>query len=168
MDIEANKALVRRYVELWNTANLALADEVLAADFVDYAHPEFTPGPESVKQAVMDFRTSFPDAQVTIEHLLCEGDMVAFRSVIRGTHRALFAGLPPTGRQVIFRGTDFIHIADGKLIELWNCQQTLEFVLQLGAKLSFPEEASHDPEQTFGTKGLKSQEADKRRPPEVH
>lgn len=61
MDIEANKALVRRYVELWDTGNLALADEVLAADFVDYAHPEFTPGPESVKQAVIDFRTGFCD-----------------------------------------------------------------------------------------------------------
>lgn len=142
MDIKANKALVRRYVELWNTGNLTLADEVLAADFVDYAHPEFTPGPESVKQAVTDFRTSFPDAQVTIEHLLCEGDMAAFRSVIRGTHQAVFAGFPPTGKEVIFRGTDFIRIADGKLAELWNCQQTIEFVLQLGAKLIFPGEVN--------------------------
>ena len=142
MDIEANKVLVRRYVELWNTGNLALAHEVLAADFVDYAHPEFTPGPESVKQAVMDFRTSFPDAQVTIEHLLCEGDIVAFRAVIRGTHRAVFAGFPPTGKEVVFRGMDFIRIADGKLVELWNCQQALEFVLQLGAKFSFPEEVN--------------------------
>ena len=142
MNIKANKAIVRKYIELWSTENLALADEVLAANFVDHMHPDQAPGPESVKQAVMDFRTSFPDAQVTIEHLLCEGDMVAFRSVIHGTHRALFAGFPPTGKQVIFRGTDFIRIADGKLVELWNCQQTLEFVLQLGAKLSFPEEAN--------------------------
>src|SRR5260370_39336683 len=28
--------------------------------------------------------------------------------------------------------------------------------------------SSHDPEQTIGTKGLKSQETDKRRPPEGH
>jgi hypothetical protein len=30
---------------------------------------------------------------------------------------------------------DFIRIADGKLVELWNYQQTLDFMLQLGAKL---------------------------------
>lgn len=118
MESEANKALVRRYVELWNTGNLALADEVLAADFVDHAHTEFTPGPSSVKQAVKDFRTGFPDAQVTIEHILCEGDMVAFRSVIRGTHQQPFAGFYPTGKEVVFRGTDFIRIANGKLVEL--------------------------------------------------
>jgi hypothetical protein len=38
MDIEANKKIVRRYVELWSTDNLGLADEVLAADFVDHTH----------------------------------------------------------------------------------------------------------------------------------
>ena len=72
----------------------------------------------SVKQAVKDFRTGFPDAQVTIEHILCEGDMVAFRSVIRGTHQQPFAGFYPTGKEVVFRGTDFIRIANGKLVEL--------------------------------------------------
>jgi predicted ester cyclase len=115
---------------------------VLAADFVDHAHPQFTPGPESVKLAVRDFRAGFPDAQVTIEHLLCEGDMVAFRAVIRGTQRGAFAGFPATGKEVVFETTDFIRIAGGKLVELWNCQQTLEFVLQLGAKLSFPEDTN--------------------------
>ena len=141
MDSEANKALVRRYVELWDTGNLALADEVLAADFVDHAHPEQAPGPESVKQAVVNFRTSFPDVQVTLGHLLCEGDIVAFRAIVRGTHRAAFGGFPPTGKQIVFQGMDFIRIADGKMAELWNCQQSLEFVLQMGAVLSFPERA---------------------------
>lgn len=145
MDSEASKALVRRHVELWNTGRLTIADEVLAADSVDHAHPEFMAGPASVKQAVMDFRTSFPDAQVTMEHLLCEKDLVAFRCVIRGTHRAAFAGYLPTGQPVIFEGTDFIRIADGKLVELWNCQQTLEVVLQLGAQLIRPETTTEAP-----------------------
>ena len=32
MDSEANKAVVKRYIEMWNTGNVALADEVLATD----------------------------------------------------------------------------------------------------------------------------------------
>jgi hypothetical protein len=40
-----------------------------------------------------------------------------------------------------FRGTDFIRIADGKLVEFWNCQQIHEFVLQFGVKLIIPSEA---------------------------
>ncbi|HEX6484462.1 MAG TPA: ester cyclase [Ktedonobacteraceae bacterium] len=138
MDSEANKALVSRYVELWNTGNLALADEVLAADFVDHAHPEFTPGADSVKQAVIDFRIGFPDAHVTIEHMMSEGDMVAMHNVIRGTHLGVFAGFPPTGKEMVLRGMGFIRIANWKMVELWNCQDTLNWALQFGAKLSFP------------------------------
>jgi hypothetical protein len=39
----SHKSPVYKYIELWNTGNLALADEVLALDFVDHSHPEFSP-----------------------------------------------------------------------------------------------------------------------------
>src|SRR5712691_2554436 len=76
MHSESQKSLVNKYVELWDTGNLALADQVLAANFVNHAHPEFSPGPASVKQAVTDFRAAFPDAHVTVEQMICEGDTV--------------------------------------------------------------------------------------------
>src|SRR5438105_2807322 len=108
MDIEANKMIVRRYVELWSTGNLELADEVLAADFVDHTHPNQAPGPASVKEAVQAFREGFPDAHISIEQMLGEGDTVAFRFVLRGTHLGTFAGFPPTGKEAILTGVDFI------------------------------------------------------------
>ncbi len=135
MDVEANKALVRKYIELWDTGNLALADEVLAPDFVDHLHPELAPGPESVKQEVAIFRAAFPDANITVEQVIGEGDTVAFRFVLRGTHAGSFAGLPPTGKEVVMTGMDFVRIADGKVVELWSSQDTLSFLLQLGATI---------------------------------
>jgi steroid delta-isomerase-like uncharacterized protein len=136
MDVETNKAIVRRYVELWSTGNLGLADEVFAADFVDHTHPEQAPGPESVKQEVMAFREGFPDARVTIEQMIGEGDMVAFRFVMRGTHLGMFAGFPPTGKEDVLTGVDFIRLADGKMVELWSTQETLSWAQQLGFKIS--------------------------------
>jgi steroid delta-isomerase-like uncharacterized protein len=136
MSIEANKALVRRYVELWSTGNLALADEVLAEDYVDHTHPHQTPGPESVKQEVMAFRTGFPDAHTTIEQMIGEGDLVAFRFVLRGTHQGTFADFPPTGKEDVLTGVDFVRIADGKMRELWSIQDTFSWAEQLGFKIS--------------------------------
>jgi steroid delta-isomerase-like uncharacterized protein len=136
MDVETNKSIVRRYVELWSTGNLGLADEVLAADFVDHTHPEQAPGPESVKQEVMAFREGFPDARVTIEQMIGEGDMVAFRFVMRGTHLGMFAGFPPTGKEDVLTGVDFIRLADGKMVDLWSTQETLSWAQQLGNKIS--------------------------------
>ena len=135
MDIEANKALVRKYLQLWNTGNLALADEALAPDFIDHLHPELAPGPESVKKEVAAFRAAFPDAQITVEQIIGEGDTVAFRFVLHATHQGTFAGFPATGKQVVLTGMDFIRIAGGKIVEVWSSQDTLSFLLQLGATI---------------------------------
>ena len=83
MDPEANKAIVRRYMEMWNTGNVALADEVLAPDWVDHAHPEVI-GPKSVKLAVPKIRAAFPDFRITIESILGEGDRRAVDELTRG------------------------------------------------------------------------------------
>ena len=40
MDTEANKILVKRYLELWGTSNPRLTQEILAANFVDHTHPQ--------------------------------------------------------------------------------------------------------------------------------
>ncbi len=135
MDSEANKAIVRRYVELWSTGNLAIADEVLAADFVDHTHPDQAPGPESVKEVISAFHRGFPEVHISIEQMIAEGDIVAFRFVLRGVHQGMFAGFPPTGKEVVLTGADFTRIADGKMVELWSCQETLTWARQLGMKI---------------------------------
>jgi steroid delta-isomerase-like uncharacterized protein len=136
MNIEANKALVRRYIELWETGNLALADEVLAPEYVDHTHPNLPPGPEPVKQEVSAFRAGFSDAHITVEQMIGEGDLVAFRFVLRGTHTGPFAGFAPTGKEAVLTGVDFVRVADGKLRELWSTQDTLSWAQQIGFKIS--------------------------------
>lgn len=136
MDIEANKAIVRKYIELWSTGNRALADEILATDFVDHSHPEQLPGPESVKQEIKAFREGFPDASITVQQMVGEGDTVAFRFTLSGTHLGTFADFPPTGKTNTLTGVDFIRLADNKIVELWSVQDTLSWVQQLGIKVS--------------------------------
>jgi steroid delta-isomerase-like uncharacterized protein len=135
MAVDAHKALVERYVELYNTGDTAIADEIIAADFVDHTHPEAEPGPAGVKRMVAALRAAFPDARATVEQLVAEGDTVAFRFVLRGTHEGMFGGVAPTGRGITLTGMDFVRIEGGKLAELWSNQDTLGLLRQLGAIL---------------------------------
>ncbi len=130
---DAQRALVARYVELYATGEVTLADEIIAADFVDHTHPEAAPGPAGVKREVAAFRAAFPDATVTVEQVVSEGDIVAFRFTMRGTQRGPFGAIPPTGKPVTLTGMDFVRIADGKFAELWSNQDTLGLLRQLGA-----------------------------------
>lgn len=136
LNIEANKTLVKRYIELWSTGNLALADEVLAPEFVDHTHPNQAPGPEAVKQEVTAFRIGFPNVHITIEHMIGEEDLVAFRFVLRGTHSGPFAGFPPTGKEAVLTGVDFVRIVDGRIVELWSTQDTFSWAQQISFKIS--------------------------------
>lgn len=129
---EENKALVRRYLQMYDTGDAQMADDILAAAFVDHSHPELPPGPEPVKRMVTDLRAAFPDAQTTVEDMICEGNTVAFRFTLRGTHTGPFAGIPATGKTLTLTGMDFIRVADGRIAELWSSQDTLSWALQLG------------------------------------
>ena len=105
MPIEENKAVVRRYQEALNSNNPDALDEVVAADI---STPDIIsglpPGIEGAKAAHRLMIAGMPDFHVTIEDLIAEGDKVAARITMTGTHTGDFFGIPPTGRQVKFTG----------------------------------------------------------------
>ncbi len=135
MSLEENKALVRRYAEeVLNRRNLDLLDEIFAPDFVQYgADPDQVSGVEDLKQFFVMLRSGFPDFQVTIEDLLAEGDKVVLHFTFQGTHQGEFTSIGPTGKQVTMTGIDIFRIADGKIVELWNQEDVLGMMQQLGA-----------------------------------
>jgi len=144
MDLDANKALVRRYLALWDTEDhQSFAREILAENFVDHTHPNQDPGFEAVAQQVNAFRKAFSNVSISIEHMLAEEDSVAFHFILRCTHVGGFAGRAPTGKEVVLHGADAMSIAKGKIAELWSVQDTLHRVLQLGMKIQQQVSRSH-------------------------
>ncbi len=131
---EENKAIVRRGTEEgFGGGNLDVADDVAADDFVNHtpvAGQE--PGREGLKGAVTTLRTAFPDLRVEIEDLIAEGDKVAARTTMRGTHRGDFFGIPPSGKVVEMTGVHVLRIADGKIAEHWGSNDDLGLMRQLG------------------------------------
>ena len=77
--------------------------------------------------------SGFPGFQSTIEELLSEEDKVALRFTFHGTHQGEFMGIPPTGKEVTMPGIDLLRIADGKIVEMWNQEDVLGMMQQLGA-----------------------------------
>ena len=50
----------------------------------------------------------------------------------RGTHTGEYWGAAPTGKQITFRGISIIKIKDGKIVEEWGYDNSLEWMGQLG------------------------------------
>ena len=69
------------------------------------------------KQFVAAAIKAFPDINHHILDIVAEGDKVAVRLNITGTHKGEYQGIPPTGKEVSIDGMDFLAIVDGKIVE---------------------------------------------------
>lgn len=131
---EQNKAIVRRLMEeVWTKGNLAVADELLAANYVhhDPTTVDFGPGPEGEKQRAKLYRTAFPDLEFTIGDMIAEGDTVTMRWTSRGTHRGPLLAIAPTGKKATVSGMTIGRFAGGKLVEGWVNWDALGLLQQL-------------------------------------
>ena len=138
---EYKVAFRRTYEELFNQGNLAVAEEVIAPDFVNHEAPaDHTPGPESMRVVAGMLRTAFPDLHFTIEDLVAEGDLVAGRVTMRGTHEGPLMGMPPTGRQVEQAHMHFVRFQNGKAVEHWGVRDDVGMLRQLGLMPEPPQE----------------------------
>jgi predicted ester cyclase len=90
-------------------------------------------GLEGNREIVTLFHRSFPDVRWHIVDLIAEGDTVAMRLVMTGTHRGEFFGMAPTGRQVQVEGIHLLRIREGKVVEHQGVNDDLGFMQQLGA-----------------------------------
>lgn len=134
MSTEENKALVRRfYEEVFNHKHMADIDAFVAPNIIDHSLPPGAPGGiESVRQAVTMLLTAFPDLHLTLEDIIVEGDRVAVRWTMRGTHQGASLGMPPTGKQFTIPGVSLLHLDSGKVVEAWIVQDQLSMLQQLG------------------------------------
>jgi len=134
MSTEENKALVRRYQDIYNSNNLGALGEVLAPDFVPHTlQPGVQPTIEGFKQLHMGTVAAYPDFHVAIEDLIAEGDKVVMRFLITGTHQGDFMGIPPTAVQIRVTGISIFRIANGRIVEHWGEEDALGWLQQIGA-----------------------------------
>jgi predicted ester cyclase len=138
MSTESNKAIARRWhTDLWGGGDLdralALAEQIVAADYVDHAMPPgLAPGIAGLKQQLRIFYTGLPDIYSTADELIGEGDKVVVRWHGGGTHNGEFFGIPPTGAAATTTGIHIFRIADSKIVEHWGNSDDLGMLRQLG------------------------------------
>ena len=86
------------------------------------------------------FRSAMPDLRVVVEDMIAEGDKVAVRYTLEGTHEGELFGVPPTGQRLSIKSISVERVSDGKIIEHWRVTDSLDMMQQLGA-IPTPEHA---------------------------
>ena len=100
MSEDENKALARRFIQVWAPGNLSVLDELAAPD-ITVIYPvlgEPVRGAAAFKQLLAHFHAACPDVEISVQEQIAEGDKVVTRWSVCGTHRGELLGVPPTGR----------------------------------------------------------------------
>ena len=131
---EENKARVRRmYDEVVGQRKIEVLDELLGDDFVEHeTMPGIPPGREGVKALIGMFLSAFPDMQFELGDIVADGDVVASRMTMTGTHQGEFMGIPATGRSINVNSMEFLRVANGRVVEHWGVTDQAAMMQQLG------------------------------------
>jgi steroid delta-isomerase-like uncharacterized protein len=136
MSAKEIKALTHRFFEETNkgeAAAIAVTEQSVATNFVFHgATGEDIRGLKDFKQHVSELYRAFPDNHVTIDDMVVEGDKIATRWTLTGTHKGEFMGIPPTNKKVKMWAITIDRVAGGKFVEEWERLDTWGFMQQLG------------------------------------
>lgn len=129
MSLEANKAVVRRYIE-----------EVINEGKIDLIDTLFAP---NMREKVKGFIASggddpFPDGREEIQSLVAEGNTVVAHWILRGTHRNTFIGIPATGKTIEAHGFSIYFFEDGQIVHDLMVFDNYDVLEQLGATITAP------------------------------
>ena len=129
---DRSKRVVQRYYEdVLAGRRLDVLERLVAPGFVGHDPAGATMDRAGYFDAVRLLHDAFGEIVVSIDDQVAERDRVTTRWSAVGTHIGEFAGIPPTGRNVILAGID-IHRLDGdRLVELWEQLDLATIISQL-------------------------------------
>lgn len=113
----------RALEEVCSARDLASLPDVYHEGFVDHVNALEYRGHEGARQSVALYKELLPDLRFVVEDQVSEGNRVASRWTLHGTHR---------GRQVKLSGIVISRFEDGRIIEDYAASDTIELIRQLG------------------------------------
>jgi len=98
----------------------------------------FPPNLPTNKKGFQEFMYSlwsaFPDIRIIFEDLIIEGNKVAGRYYLTGTHKGEFLGISATGNQFKVNVMTIFSFRDEKVAERWNIVDIISLTGQLKAR----------------------------------
>lgn len=128
----AHKVVAMRVEEMYNRDS-HIADAIFHPDCVHHINgsEEKLQGPEAIQESIRQLRENFASFRTTIDDILAEGDLVAFR----WTWAAKLKG---SGLDYTLHGNTVFRFKDNKVIEAWAIDDRLREMQRLGYSLVPP------------------------------
>ena len=132
-----NVALMRRWFEeVWNQRRRETITELFAegggAHWIGETGRDLT-GPQEFLPYYDRLCSAFPDIRMTVDECFEAGDKVIVRWSAKMRHTGDLLGIRASGNPVVVNGMTMAKIANGKVVEGWDCWDKLGMLMQIDA-----------------------------------
>lgn len=114
-----SKQIIAEYLE-------ALSGKIKTDEIVD----RYVADPK-LKQHICEAEAAFPGYELIVDQMISEGDTVAIRGTMHGTHLGAFAGIEATGKKVSAGLMLFYRLSEGRIVEHWMQLDSMSLIHQL-------------------------------------
>lgn len=133
MTTDIKRTAERIPLEVLNSGNFELLDELLTPNFVDHTpRPGAAPTRDGLKESIRELKAAFPDLRYRVEDSIACGDQIVHRLSASGTMKGDFMGIPATGKRAEWTEIHIGKGVDGRLTEHWGLVDQLGMLVQLG------------------------------------
>jgi steroid delta-isomerase-like uncharacterized protein len=141
-----NKQLIHRYFEALTQRDVEAALAMCAEDLVNHAAIPEGQGVAGLRRIMALGRKAFPDRSWSVEDVIAEGDRVACRVKMRGTHTGplemTHARFEATNKPFETEHIHIFRLDRGKIVEQWAGRDDFGMMRQLGVVPGSPKVAS--------------------------
>ena len=132
--IEQNRRVVAEFLEGTHSGRFEVIDRTVAEHIVTHGFPGGNPDSrESYRQWFLGFQSGFTVIDFEVPSMVADADNVAVRWKFTVDHTGPFAGVAATGKRIVFDGTAFYRLAEGRIAETWLHIDQLSLLGQVGA-----------------------------------
>ena len=133
------KAIARQSFRLIENGDVELAEQIIAADFVNEEAEDDADdverqlhGPAGFLATSRWLRDAFSDLRFELQETVADGDTVMAAAVMTGQHTGVFNGIAPTGRPISHKQVHIFTVTDGQITRHRAVRDDLGLLLQLG------------------------------------
>jgi predicted ester cyclase len=127
--------LARGFIDAVNAGDDAGIDQALARSFLSY-DKHGVRSRTGLKRYYSELKQSFSNLCFEVHEnigVLVEGDLVALRTIVTGTHVGDYAGVPATGNSVQTSAAHIFRVRDDQIVEHWPVMDTYRILTAIGA-----------------------------------
>jgi steroid delta-isomerase-like uncharacterized protein len=131
VDVQQNEAALMRAVEAWNSGDVDSYMELYAENIKLHAGTYDFPDKKAVEGMYKGFHAATSDLRLDIHETLGDGDRLAVRYTVTGTHTGELMDIPPTGQEISMTGITIMHFENGRVVERWDSDDSAEVLSRL-------------------------------------